>query len=61
MNSATQPIMIPCGKNESAPQYKTNIFDPSKASPPNSWNARLHSRLHELYGVSPVLSQFTNH
>jgi|TARA_B110000495_G_C22465349_1_gene289157 hypothetical protein len=44
---SSQPVAIPGSANRDLTEYslKQNFFDPNKASPPNSWNSRLLSRL----------------
>jgi hypothetical protein len=55
-NLISIPIPIPISRTESndlelnlLDQYslKTNIFDPSKMSPPNNWRCRLEQRIQE--------------
>ena len=58
MSKTSAPIPIP--GSQFTPEYRKNVFDPFKPSPPNSWNTRLHARLSELYGSSPVTNQFFN-
>ena len=55
-SSISIPIPISIPKNSSfdadiADQYslKSNIFNPSKMSPPDDWRCRLEQRLKEIY------------
>ena len=43
------PILIPKKNEESEYSLKKSIFDPTKSSPPSSWNKRLIKRL-DIYG-----------
>ena len=45
------PILIP--SNTSEYSLNKSKFDPTKSSPPNSWNKRLMKRL-DIYGVKRV-------
>jgi len=44
------PILIPKNDEESEYSLKKSIFDPTKSSPPSSWNKRLIKRL-DIYGI----------
>ena len=41
----SKPITIPSNKFETEYSFKLTSFDPTKSSPPNSWNNRLMSRI----------------
>ena len=59
-NIPKESAPIPIPKSQFHPEYHNNCFDPSKPSPPNSWNSRLQARLSGLYGTSPITNQLFN-